>query len=56
MTCGKCQHCIPMDVCGGDCKCEARSDGITFEVSQDDDIRYYGEQNNEPCEFFSAAD
>ena len=55
MTGGKCKNCIPMDTCGCDCKCKAHSTKeITFEVSQDDDIRFYGERENEPCKFFEA--
>lgn len=52
MTCGKCKNCIPVDRCNGDCDCKAKG----IEVSQDDDIRFYGEQNNEPCKLFVAAD
>jgi len=56
MTCGNCKYCEQMDVCGCDCKCNAKStDEITFEVSQDDEITFYGEQNNEPCENFTPA-
>ena len=52
MTCGKCKNCVPNDVCDGDCLCKVKG----LEVSQDDDIRYYGEINNAPCEAFEAAD
>ena len=51
MTCGMCKHCTPLDICGGDCEYKARG----IEVSEDDDTRFYGEQDNEPCEFFAAA-
>lgn len=50
MNCGECKHCEQNDVCNGDCVCKAKS----IEVSQDDDIRFYGE-NNEPCECFTKA-
>ena len=54
MTCGKCKHCTPLNVCGGDCECRAKStDGLTFEVSQDDDIRFYGDQDGQPCSDFA---
>lgn len=36
----------------GDHECTAKN----IEVSQDDDIRFYGEKNNEPCECFEMAD
>lgn len=52
MTCGKCKHCIPNDVCNGDCLCKAKE----IEVSQDDDIRFYGERTDEPCKSFEAAE
>lgn len=52
MTCGKCKHCRPNDICNGDHECTAKN----IEVSQDDDIRFYGEKNNEPCECFEMAD
>lgn len=50
MTCGMCKHCVPLDICGGDCECKARE----IEVSEDDDTRFYGE-DNEPCELFVTA-
>ncbi len=50
MNCGKCLHCVPADRCNGDHDCKAKG----IEVSQDDDIRFYGE-NDEPCEAFTAA-
>ena len=50
MTCGMCKHCVPLDICGGDCECKARE----IEVSEDDDTRFYGE-DNEPCELFDTA-
>ena len=54
MTCGKCKHCVPLNVCSGDCQCKAKSDGdLTFEVSQDDDIRFYGDQDGQPCSDFT---
>lgn len=54
MTCGKCKHCVPLNVCGGDCRCKAKSDSLlTFEVSQDDDIRFYGDQDGRPCPDFT---
>lgn len=56
MKCGNCKFCEPIDSCGCDCKCRANStDDIMFEVSQDDDIAYYGEQNGEPCKNFVPA-
>ncbi|MEG1562563.1 MAG: hypothetical protein RR365_02360 [Bacteroides sp.] len=54
-SCGMCKHCNPMNMCGGDCECGAQSDKkITFEVSQDDDIRFYGEPDKEPCKDYVA--
>lgn len=54
MTCGKCKYCVPLNVCGGDCQCKAKSDSdLTFEVSQDDDIRFYGDQDGQPCPDFA---
>lgn len=50
MTCGKCKNCVPEDVCDCDCECRAKQ----IEVSQDDDTRFYGD-NNQPCESFKAA-
>ena len=33
---------------------QAKSDGdLTFEVSQDDDIRFYGDQDGQPCSDFT---
>lgn len=53
MTCGRCKHCTPMNVCGGDCKCEAKSTSdLTFEVSQDDDINFYGDVDGQLCPDF----
>ena len=52
MKCGKCKHCKPNDVCNGDCLCDA----LGIEVSKDDDIWFYGEQNNKPCEKFIPVD
>ena len=53
MKCGNCKYCVPMDVCGFDCKCLMRStDGVDFEVSSGDCIEFYGDQPHEPCEFF----
>lgn len=55
-TCGNCKHCIENNVCNGDCLCKAKSDAnTTFEVSQDDDIRFYGEEDNQPCQNFIEA-
>ncbi len=51
MTCGMCKHCNPLNICNGDCECKAKE----IEVSEDDNIRFYGEQDNEPCECFSAT-
>ena len=52
-TCRMCRHCNPMNICGSDCECKAKSDNeIIFEVSEDDDICFYGEQNNEPCQYY----
>lgn len=48
LTCGKCAHCVPEDVCGCDCECTAKR----IEVSQDDDIQFYGE-NGKPCKDFT---
>lgn len=50
MTCGKCKYCKPNDVCNGDCLCIKRD----IEVSQDDDIQFYGDKNK-PCEDFTPA-
>lgn len=50
-TCGNCKHCVPNDICNGDHECKAKA----IEVSQDDDIRFYGEKYNEPCEEFAKA-
>lgn len=47
MTCGMCKHCKPNDVCNGDCLCAAKD----IEVSQDDDIRFYGD-GDQNCELF----
>ena len=53
MTCGECVYCVQNNVCDGDCKCNARStDGITFDVSQEDDTRTYGSSDGANCEFF----
>lgn len=53
MTCGECVYCVQNNVCDGDCKCNARStDGITFDVSQEDDTRTYGSSDGASCEFF----
>ncbi|MBR1691155.1 MAG: hypothetical protein IJ711_00095 [Lachnospiraceae bacterium] len=56
-TCGKCKNCHPIENCAGaDCECKAKSDSkITFEVSQDDDIKFYGDRFNEPCSQYAAA-
>ena len=51
MSCGNCKNCSPLNICNGDCECRAKQ----IEVSADDDIRFYGEQNNEPCELYKAA-
>ncbi len=54
-VCGECKHCKPTSAGGCDCRCEARSEeGITHEVSRDDDTRYYGDYG-EPCEFFRMS-
>lgn len=50
-TCGKCKHCKPNDVCGGDHVCEAKE----LEVSADDDTGFYAEQDGQPCEKFTPA-
>ena len=51
-TCGNCKYCKELNVCGCDCKCLARSTTeIDFEVSKDDEITWYGD-NDKPCEFF----
>lgn len=53
MTCGECVYCVQNNVCDGDCKCNARStDGIAFDVSQEDDTRTYGSSDGTDCEFF----
>ncbi|MEY8521811.1 hypothetical protein AALA90_02115 [Lachnospiraceae bacterium 38-10] len=52
MTCGSCKNCIPADRCNGDHDCKAKG----IEVSRDDDTRFYGEQNNAPCEAYETAD
>lgn len=51
MNCGNCKNCKPNDVCNGDCLCAAKG----LEVSQDDDIRFYGDKENSPCELFEMA-
>lgn len=48
--CGDCKHCKPNDICNGDCVCKARG----IEVSEDDDIRFYGDFG-EPCAGFTPA-
>ncbi len=48
--CGDCEHCKPNDICNGDCVCRARD----IEVSEDDDIRFYGDFG-EPCADFTPA-
>lgn len=55
MKCGKCAYCYSADACDYDCVCLRRSDEkIDFQVSRDDNIRDYGE-NDEPCELFEPA-
>ena len=55
MKCGKCAYCYSADACDYDCVCLRRSDEkIDFQVSRDDNIRYYGE-NDEPCELFEPV-
>lgn len=49
-TCGNCKNCVPEDFCGGDCKCCVKE----IEVSQDDEIRFYGDKDNEPCKEFAT--
>ena len=54
-TCGNCKHCRIADYCNGDCECEAKStpeSGFYFEVSEEDEIGWYGENSNEPCKNF----
>jgi len=59
-TCGQCKNCSPIaNVAGADCHCEANSEydeqgalTLQFEVSQTDDISFYGD--SEPCKHFSA--
>lgn len=54
MKCGDCKHCSPIEnVAGADCECKAKGEG--FEVSQTDDINFYGERDNEPCSQFTSA-
>ena len=56
MTCGKCKNCTPLNASGADCQCKAKSiDGLVFEVSQDDDITFYGDLDGQPCTDFCAA-
>lgn len=56
MTCKNCKYCRPVDACGCDCECTAKSDReILFEVSKDDDITFYGEHDNEPCKDFKKS-
>lgn len=53
MTCGECVYCVQNNVCDGDCKCNARStDGVAFDVSQEDDTGTYGSSDGANCEFF----
>jgi len=52
MTCGKCKNCVPEDACGCDCFCKVKG----IEVSQDDDIKFYSERDNEDCEEFNSAE
>ena len=49
-TCGNCKFCVENNICNGDCLCKAKA----IEVSADDDIRFYGEQNGSACESFTA--
>ena len=51
MTCGKCKHCKPNDVCNGDHICTAKD----LEVAEDDDTSTYAEKDGEPCERFTEA-
>ena len=46
-TCGNCKFCVENNICNGDCLCKAKD----IEVSADDDIRFYGE-NDAACECF----
>ena len=50
-TCGECKNCRPIDACGCDCECLAKA----IEVSQEDEIVFYGD-NDEPCENFEPTD
>ena len=52
MACGKCKDCVPEDTCGCDCHCTAKD----IEISQNDEIQFYGERDNEDCEKFSSAE
>lgn len=45
-TCGNCKYCVENHICNGDCLCKAKN----LEISKDDDIRFYGEKDNTPCE------
>lgn len=51
-TCGRCKNCIPEDACGCDCLCIMKD----IEVSQDDDINFYGEGFNEDCKDFEPVE
>ena len=51
LTCGRCKNCVPEDSCGCDCLCTAKN----IEVSQDDEISFYGEHFDENCEKFDPV-
>lgn len=52
LTCGQCKNCVPEDSCGCDCLCTAKN----IEVSQDDEIHFYGEHFDEACERFESLE
>lgn len=56
MLCGECKHCLPVDACDYDCECLAKSNkDISFQVSMDDDIRFYGPCPDKACPQFCAT-
>jgi|GEM_PF-3125283 len=48
LTGGRCKNCVPEDSCGCACLCTAKN----IEVSQDDEISFYGEHFDKNCEKF----
>lgn len=56
--CGQCKNCLPVSYCGGDCECVAKSEprfGYFFEVSEEDEIEWYGEKGCKPCPHFEEV-